>query len=316
MRRASSDRRRVHTPLVDYARGIVPRPPFDPSSLPPGTRIGGKYELGPPIGFGEHSVVYAALHRLLDRKAAVKVLAPTDAVGERRFAREARLAGSLAHPNIVEIYEVGRLHDGRPFLAMEYLEGQTVEQRMRHRGPFGIREALELGQAVLNGLAAAHEKQIVHRDLRPENLFLAQVRGEEVLKILDFGVSRQYGDATESTLTAPGTMLGNASYLSPEQLDEEGKIDHRTDLYATGVLLYELLTGRPPFTSTGPALLVDIVERPADPPSRLRPDLPKDVDRVVLTALSKHPDDRFQSAEKMAEALRLAAIFAQYMGGH
>ncbi len=292
------------------------RPPFDPASLPPGTRVGGKYELGPPIGTGEHSVVYSALHRLLQRKAAVKVLAATDPVGEKRFAREARLGGSLEHPNVVEIYEVGRLDDGRPFLAMEYLEGETVEHRMGHLGrPFDISEALDIGQAVLNGLAAAHEKKILHRDLRPANLFLARVRGEEVLKILDFGISRQFGDASDSTLTAPGTLLGKVGYLAPEQLYEDGVIDHRTDLYATGVLLYELLTGRQPFTSKGPTLLIDIVEKPPEPPSRWRRELPADVDRVILTALAKRAEDRFEDAERMAEALRLASIFAQYMTG-
>lgn len=260
--------------------------------------------------------MYSALHRLLQRKAAVKVLAATDPVGEKRFAREARLGGSLEHPNVVEIYEVGRLDDGRPFLAMEYLEGETVEHRMRHRGrPFEIGEALEIGQAVLNGLAAAHEKKILHRDLRPANLFLARVRGEEVLKILDFGISRQFGDASDSTLTAPGTLLGKVGYLAPEQLYDDGVIDHRTDLYATGVLLYELLTGRQPFTSKGPTLLVDIVEKPPEPPSAWRRGLPADVDRVILTALSKRAEDRFEDAERMAEALRLASIFAQYMTG-
>lgn len=292
------------------------RAPFDPASLPPGTRIAGKYELGPPIGFGEHSVVYSAVHRLLQRKAAVKIVALTDSLGEKRFAREARLTGSLEHPNIVEVYEVGRLEDGRPFLAMEYLEGETLEQRLRHRGgTLDIAEAMSIGQALLNGLAAAHEKQIVHRDLRPPNVFLAQVRGEEVLKILDFGVSRQFGDASDSTLTAPGTLVGGMHYLAPEQLYEDGVVDHRTDLYATGVLLYQLLTGKLPFGAKGPALLIDIVEKTPEPPSRYRAGLPADVDRVVMTALAKDPAKRFQSAEAMSEALRLAAIFASYMGG-
>jgi serine/threonine-protein kinase len=292
----------------------VARPPFDPSSLPPGTRVAGKYELGPAIGVGEHSVVYVAVHRLLERKAAVKILGPTDSVGERRFVREARHGGALKHANIVEIYEIGRLDDGRPFIAMEYLEGETVEERMRRRGPFAVREAMAIGQAVLAGLAVAHEHQIVHRDLRPQNLFLTTVRGEEVLKILDFGISRELG-GNESTLTAPGTILGGAGYLSPEQLYEEGEIDHRCDLYATGVLLYELLTGRMPFTSKGSQLLVDIVQKQPDPPSVWRPELPKDVDRVILCALAKRPADRFEDAERMAEALRLAAIFAEYVGG-
>lgn len=295
---------------------ILVRPPFDPASLPPGTRVGGKYELGPPIGVGEHSVVYSALHVLLQRKAAVKVLAPTDALSERRFAREARLAGSLEHPNIVEIYEFGRLDDGRLFLAMEYLEGETVEQRMKGRGrPFEIPEAFDIGQAVLNALSAAHEKQIVHRDLRPANLFFAKVRGDEVLKVLDFGLSRHYGDASDSTLTSPGALIGAVAYLAPEQLYEDGVIDQRTDLYAAGVLLYQLLTGRLPFTNKGPSLLVDIVERAPEPPSKWRSELPKDVDRVILCALSKAPADRFEDAERMSEGLRLASLFAQYLKG-
>lgn len=295
---------------------ILVRPPFDPGSLPPGTRVGGKYELGPPIGVGQHSVVYVALHRFLQRKAAVKVFAATDERGERRFAREARLAGSIEHPNVVKIYEVGRIDDGRPFLVMEYLEGETVEQRMRYRGhPFEIAEALDIVRALLNGLAAAHEKQIVHRDLRPANLFLAQVRAEEVLKILDFGISRRLDDLSDSTPASHETLYDKMGYLAPEQLDERTVVDHRTDLYSTGVLLYELLAGRKPFTSPGPALLADIAQKVPKPPSAWRPDIPKDIDHVVLKALAKRPEDRFESAEGMAEALRLASIFAQYLSG-
>ncbi len=292
----------------------VPRPPFDPVSFPPGTVIAGKYELGQAIGIGEHSVVYSAVHQLLQRKAAVKILGASDTAGIKRFAREARLVGSIEHPNIVEVYEVGMLEDGRPFMATEYLEGETLRDRLTREGPFAIGATLDLGQAVLSGLAAAHEKQIVHRDLRPPNLFLARIRGEEVLKILDFGISREFG-SDESTLTEPGTLLGGLGYLAPEQLRGDGRIDHRVDLYATGVLLYELLTGREPFTTKGPALLIDIVEKAPDPPSRWREELPKDVDRVILSALSKRADDRFADAESMAEALRLASLFAHYMTG-
>lgn len=290
-----------------------PKPPFDPAALPPGTRIADKYELGEPIGWGEHSVVYEALHRLLQRKAAVKVLARTDETTERRFAREAKLAGSLSHPNVIELYEVGRLPSGHAFLAMEHLDGETLEARFQRQGPFSIGEAMRLGQQVLHGLAAAHDQQIVHRDIRPENLFLAMIRGEEVLKILDFGISRRYGDAGDSTLTTPGTLLGSAAYLAPEQLYEGGEIDHRTDLYATGVLLYRLLTGRLPFEAKASALLIEIVEKEPQPPSSHRSELTADVDRAILKALSKKPDDRFDDAEAMAEALRLTSLFSDYV---
>jgi serine/threonine-protein kinase len=292
---------------------VTKRPPFDPASIPPGTLIAGKYEVGTPIGFGAHSVVYAAMHRLLHRKAAVKILARTDAESVKRFAREARLAGSLDSPNIVEVYEVGMIPDGRAFLAMELLEGETLEERLTRTGPFPIPTSLSITQQLLHALAVAHENRIVHRDLRPDNVFMAMVRGEEVLKVVDFGTSRNFGDDDDSTLTQPGAQLTEVAWMAPEQLFEGGELDHRTDLYAVGVFLYRLLTGRLPFEDKGPALLMKVVQEVPPPPSQFRPELPKDVDRVVLTALSKEKSDRFRDAETMAEALRLASIFASYM---
>ncbi|MEC7522203.1 MAG: serine/threonine-protein kinase [Myxococcota bacterium] len=288
-------------------------PPFDPASLPPGTTLGGKYELGAPVGWGEHSVVYVATHRLLERKAAVKILAKTDEDSEKRFAREARLAGSLSAPNIVEVYEIGRMDDGRAYMAMEYLEGETLEDRLERQGPFSIHDAMSYGQQLLHALAVAHDAQIVHRDLRPQNVFMAQIRGEEVLKILDFGISRRFGNASDSLLTKPGEFLGSAGFLAPEQLYEDGVIDHRTDLYAVGVLLYRLLTGRLPFEGKGSMLLLQVAEKMPPPPSQHRKELTPDVDRVILTALSKDKESRFADAEGMAEALRLTSLFAQYV---
>lgn len=268
--------------------------------------------LGEPVGWGEHSVVYAASHLLLQRKAAVKVLAKTDEESERRFAREIQLAGSLQHKNIVEIYEAGRLSDGRAFLAMEFLHGETLEDRLNRVGPFSIADAMKVGQQLLFGLAIAHENLIVHRDLRPQNLFMAQIRGEEVLKIVDFGVSRRFGGDNDSTLTRPNVFASHMQYLAPEQLCEDGVIDHRTDLYAVGIFLYRVLTGRAPFDGMSARLLLQIVEQRPDPPSKHRPGLTADVDRVVMTALAKDKDHRFTDAESMAEALRLTSLFAGY----
>ncbi|MCC6875323.1 MAG: serine/threonine protein kinase [Sandaracinaceae bacterium] len=291
------------------------RPPFDPAQYPPGTVVGGKYQLGSMIGFGEHSVVFAATHRFLQRKAAVKVFAQAaEAKQMARIAREARLAGSLRHPNIVEIYEVGALPDHRPFLVMELLEGETLEQRVERVGPLPVAQALAIAQQVLHGLAIAHEQKIVHRDLRPPNLFLARVRGEEVCKILDFGTARQF-DNPQDTWTAPGTSLTHAAYFAPEQLVVNALVDHRADLYATGMVLYVLLTGRVPFAAKAAAVLTEVMNAAPPPPSTWRPELPRDVDRVVLAALSKRPEDRFQTAEDMAEALRLASLFADYVTG-
>lgn len=288
-------------------------PPFDPKSLPPDTVIAGKYKLDEPIGWGEHSVVYACTHRLLQRRAALKVLAKTDEESERRFAREARLAGSLRHANIVEVYEVGRLEDGRAFLAMELLEGETLEDRLERKGPFSIQEAMRVGSEVLFGLAIAHENQIVHRDLRPQNIFLANVRGEEVVKLVDFGVSRRFGSQNDSLLTQPGTVLGGVQYIAPEQLYEDGEIDQRTDLYAVGVLLYRLLTGVEPFDAKGSRLLLQVVEAMPPPPSTRRNELTGDVDKVILSAMAKDKDARFKDAESMREALRLTSLFSSYL---
>jgi eukaryotic-like serine/threonine-protein kinase len=292
---------------------IVTEPPFDPRSLTPGTVLVGKYQLDGPIGWGAHSVVYACTHQLLQRRAAVKILAQTDEDSEKRFAREARLAGSLRHANIVEVYEVGRLADGRPFLAMELLEGETLEERLQRIGPFSIEEAMRVGMQVLSGLAIAHEDQILHRDLRPQNIFLARVRGEEVVKLVDFGVSRRFGSQNDSMLTKPSTFLGSLQYMAPEQLYEDGVIDQRTDLYAVGVLLYRLLTGVNPFSAKGSRLLLEVVEKMPPAPSERRPALPADVDKVLLSALAKDKDARFKDAEAMCEALRLTSLFASYV---
>lgn len=297
-----------------YAADDVPaeRPPFPPTSLPPGLLLAGKYELGTPIGWGAHSVVYSATHRLLQRKAAVKVLAKTDDESERRFAREAKLAGSLSHPNIVEVYEIGRMDDGRAFLVMEFLEGESLEDRLQRIGPFSIADAMRVGQEVLFALAVAHESQILHRDLRPQNIFMAQTRDGETLKILDFGVSRKFG-GEDSILTRPGTFLGDVQYVAPEQLYEDSSIDQRTDIYAVGVLLYRLLTGEPPFAGKALQLLTAVVEHMPPAPSTRRPELTSDVDRVILTAMAKRMDDRFNDAESMAEALRLTSLFSSYV---
>ncbi len=291
------------------------KPPFDPSSLPPGTRIADKYVLGESIGFGEKSVVYSAVHRFLQRPAAVKVLALTDPVTEKRFAREARLAGSLRHPNIVQVYEVGRLPDGRAYLVMEHLQGETVTQLIARTGPLPVSDAVYVVQAVLNGLGAAHDEEIVHRDIRPDNLVIVYNRDSAVVKILDFGISRQFGSADENaTLTQPGTILGgDTAYLAPEQIAEDGVVDQRTDIYAVGILLHFLLTARLPYQSTGAQLLIDVMQKTPEPPSRLRTGIPKEMDRVFIKACSKTSADRFQSAEEMSEALRLAMLFADYV---
>lgn len=284
----------------------------DDTLLEPGTFIADKYKIGRIITRADNSVVYRAEHRFLDRAVAVKVLAATDEASEKRFAREARLAGGLDHPNIVDVYELGYLKDGRAFMVLEHVGGESVRERVERDGPFSIADAMLFGRQALSGLTAAHEQQIVHRDLRPETVYIATIRGEPTLKIVDFGISRRYG-ADASGLTSPGTLLRKAGYLAPELLQDGAALDHRVDVYSCGVLLYYMLTGRPPFEGSPAALLTAILGEEPKPPSQIRPQLTADVDRVIITALAKRPEDRFPSAQAMSEALRITSLFAEYV---
>lgn len=283
------------------------------ASLPAGTVLGHRYRLVRLIGHGGMGSVYEALQTDLGRRVAVKVLDTRlsfEAAHVERFRREAHAAAMLGHPNIVQVTDFQSNPGEPPFLVMDFLDGQSLAQRIERHGCIDARHAALVGVQVLDALGAAHRAGIVHRDIKPDNLFLVQVPAVgEIVKVLDFGVAK-LSDAPPSSapLTATGAMLGTPAYMAPEQA-RGAAIDARADLYALGASLYHALAGTMPFTAnSAPALLFAIVEQMPPPLVQLRPDLPHALVAIIERAMAKDPAARFQSADEMRAAL---APFAQ-----
>jgi eukaryotic-like serine/threonine-protein kinase len=282
----------------------------DADALSPGT-IAGAYVLKREIASGGGGTVYEAQHKVLGRKAAVKVLRRQLAASPQmvtRFVREAQAVNMIKHPAIVDIYEFDTLPDGRPFYVMELLDGTDVRSMLNERGRFPPVEVLEILEPVCAALQVAHEHGIVHRDLKASNIFMAQGAGGEkrTIKLLDFGIAKlMHPDASEAGLTVVGTRLGTSYTMAPEQIRGDG-VDPRTDIYALGVVLYHLLTGQYPFRAE---TMTDIerqhLEAPPPRPSQAAPVSPA-FDAVVLRCMEKTPERRFQSAKAFLEALREA----------
>ena len=263
-------------------------------------RIGGRYELGDLLGIGGMAVVRLATDLRLDRTVAVKMLRGELAENptfQARFRREARAAASLDHRAVVSVYDAGEdTVDGvrTSYIVMEYVQGQDLRALLRS-GPVEPPRALEITAAVLDALAAAHRNGIVHRDMKPANVMLTPTGA---IKVMDFGVARAVADMSVS-LTQTAAVIGTAHYLSPEQARGD-TVDARSDVYSTGCLLYELLTGGPPFQGDSAiSVAYQHVREPAQPPSTFAPGLPAEIDAVVLGALAKPTDERYQSAEQM-----------------
>jgi serine/threonine protein kinase len=276
--------------------------------LEPGTRLG-PYEIVSPLGQGGMGVVFRARDPRLERDVAVKVL-PRNLADDQdaldRFEREAKAVAALSHPNILAIHDFGR-HEGTVFAAMELLEGETLRQRLED-GALPVRKSVDLALEIANGLAAAHDKGIVHRDLKPENVFLTD---SGMVKILDFGLARREpvtprgGDApTVSLSTEPGRVMGTVGYMAPEQVRGRGETDARTDIFAFGALLYEMLTGKRAFRGESPVETLNAILRD-DPPSLFEStrNVSPALERIVRRCLEKRPDDRFRSAHDLAIAL-------------
>jgi tRNA A-37 threonylcarbamoyl transferase component Bud32 len=255
--------------------------------------------------------VYDAHHVNVNKRLAIKVLRP-EVVAQpdtlARFRQEARSASSIGHPNIIAIEDFVALNDGTVYLAMEYLEGEPLGARMRKTPPLGVIKAVELMLPVCDALFAAHQKGIVHRDMKPDNIFLAEKGGQRVPKILDFGIAKVSGEEGALNLTRTGAIFGTPLYMSPEQASGS-PADHRTDIYSTGVILYELLTGRVPFKadSAVQVLSAHIATNPP-PPSSVAPErnISPALEAVILRALAKQADERQASMQALAEELRAA----------
>ncbi len=269
-----------------------------------GPRIGGRYELGDLLGRGGMAEVRKGTDIRLGRVVAVKQLRTdlaSDPTFQARFRREAQSSASLNHPAIVSVYDTGEEDstDGsdvpQPYIVMEYVAGRTLREILREGRKILPERALEITSGVLAALDYSHRAGIVHRDIKPANVMLTP-SGD--VKVMDFGIARALADAS-STMTQTAAVVGTAQYLSPEQARGE-TVDSRSDVYSTGCLLYELLTGRPPFVGESPvSVAYQHVREQAPPPSTIDPDLPPEIDAIVMKALTKSVEDRYQSAAAM-----------------
>jgi beta-lactam-binding protein with PASTA domain/predicted Ser/Thr protein kinase len=255
----------------------------------------GRYLIVRKLGSGGMANVYLASDQELGRRVAIKILDERharDAQFIERFRREAQHAAGLSHPNIVSVYDRGEA-EGTYYIAMEYVEGRTLKELLVARGPSPLGIAIDYTRQILSALRFAHRNGIVHRDIKPHNVI---VDGEGRVKVMDFGIARA---GTASQMTEAGSIIGTAQYLSPEQA-RGAPVDQTSDLYSTGIVLYELLTGTVPFTGETPVeIAMKHLSQVPPPPSSHRPEVPRDLDYVVLRALAKDPADRYHSAEDM-----------------
>jgi beta-lactam-binding protein with PASTA domain len=280
-------------------------------SFAPGDLIGDRYELGRQLGAGGMARVYLGHDRLLDREVAVKVLSEpyaSDPSFVERFRREASAAAGLNHPNIVAVYDRGEA-DGSYYIVMEYLAGPDLKQVIRSRAPLPPTEAIDAAQQILAALGAAHRRDLVHRDVKPQNVLVAE---DGHLKVTDFGIARA---GAESDMTEAGSVIGTAQYLSPEQARGD-EVTAASDTYAVGIVLYEMLTGRVPFDG-GPPVAVAMKQISDEPvsPRIVEPSVPRELEAVVLRALAKRPSERYRTAEEMSRALAGARAAIDGSGG-
>lgn len=268
----------------------------------PGENVG-PYRILDQLGQGGMATVFKAYHANLDRYVAIKVLHAAfkeDPNFEKRFQREAKVVANLEHPNIVPVYDFSE-HEGSPYLVMRFIEGETLKARLT-RGAMPPDEAIAMIDKVGDGLAYAHEKGVLHRDIKPSNIMLTN---EGQVFLADFGLAR-IAQAGESTLSQD-MMLGTPAYISPEQARGERNLDARTDIYSLGVILYEMVVGQVPFSADTPfAVIHDHIYSPLPTPRSLNPSVPESVERVLLKALAKDRDDRFENARQLTDAFHNA----------
>jgi serine/threonine-protein kinase len=279
---------------------------LETADLPSGYRFG-NYVILERIGRGGMARVYRAEHSALQKRVALKLMDPAlhdQSAAHRQFLREGRAAAAVKHPNIVDITDVG-VWQGVPYLVMELLEGWDLETQLHERGPMSDGEIARLALPILSGLAVAHDAGVVHRDLKPSNIFLAKgADGEQVPKVLDFGISKLARDAADLAATPYGTLLGTPMYLPPEAVRGSQALTPASDQYSLGVVLYECAVGVPPFQYDSLAnLLQRIGAGSFDPPSRSRPDISAVIERAIVRAMHPDPRQRFPHVRDLGRAL-------------
>jgi serine/threonine protein kinase len=278
--------------------------------LSPGDVVAGKYRIDETAGTGGMAIVYAAQHLMLDQRVAVKVLVAggaRDAVNTERFVREAQAAARLQSEHAARVVDAGVLATGHPYLVMEYLEGCDLAELLELSGPIEVPELVDYMLQALEGIAHAHAAQIVHRDIKPSNLFITvRPDGSNTVKVLDFGISKSTVEHVNPQVTklTGNAVLGSPAYMSPEQVRNASRVDGRTDVWSLGVSMYELLTGRMPFSGDGVgAILAAILEADAVPVHTLRPQVPRGLSDAIARCLRRSRDDRWADVGELARAL-------------
>lgn len=277
------------------------------SAPEPGQTLAGKYLVEEVLGIGGMGVVVAAKHLQLEQRVAIKYLLPQALLNPEvveRFAREARAAAKIRGEHVARVIDVGQFDDGAPYMVMEHLDGHDLAKHLELHGPLPIEDACRFLLETCEALAEAHAAKIVHRDLKPSNMFLAtQPDKSAIIKVLDFGISKT-GDSPSASLTKTSALMGTAFYMSPEQLTNPKGVDHRSDIWSLGVILYELLAGRQPFIGeTVPEIIGGILQNQPDALKTLRADVPAGIEALIGKCMQTKPADRYQSVAQLAKAI-------------
>lgn len=299
------------TLLAPGAAPVAHLPDGRPAGVVPGEIVGGKYRIERVLGSGGMGMVVLATHTQLGQKVALKLMLPSvrpSAEASARFLREARAAVQIQSEHVARVMDMGTLDSGAPFIVMEFLKGVDLAELVRVRGALPVEDTLDYVLQACEALAEAHGNGIVHRDLKPANLFLsARPDGSALLKVLDFGISKYSGlgePLSEQSLTHGHAIMGSPRYMSPEQMQSSKWVDQRTDVWALGCILYELLTARPTFTAETPQGLCAVIAASPTPSVRaVRHDVPEEIDRVIFACLEKDPARRMPSVADLVRRL-------------